>query len=197
MKRLLIIFSVLLLTTTITRAQSFHFGIKAGTALSGVSGNGMRNKFYPGLQGGVYAEKAITKKWSIQPEVLLTQTIVSKNSDFTKYYNSEGRPDGADKAKLLYLAIPVLVKYNVTPIISIVAGPQYSARLYANEDYLHGDHNAFKSSEFSATGGIQVNLGTVSFYGRYSRGISNINDIDDRYTWYSNQLLLGMSIKIK
>ncbi len=197
MKHLLTLTILFFAVTAIAHAQTWHYGLKAALTLSGIDGNGMRAKIYPGVQGGVFVEKTFNKKWSIQPEVLLSQTNVSKNEDFLKYYNTDGRTDASEKAKLLYIAVPVLVHYNITPVISIVAGPQYSALIYSNEDLLRGDRDAFKNYELSAVGGVRINLNTVSFYARYNKGLTNINNVDDRYKWTSNQIQAGIAVRIK
>ncbi|MFT3824557.1 MAG: porin family protein [Chitinophagaceae bacterium] len=197
MKSLFTLALLLTLTTTITRAQSWHYGLKAGLTLSNIDGNGMSSKVKPGFQIGGFAERTFNSKWSIQPELMFSQSVVTRNDEFLKYYNTEGRSGTKDKVSLWYVAVPVLVRYNITPVISVLAGPQYGILVGTNEEFLRGDRNAFKRSEFSANIGAQVNLNAVSFYARYNKGLNNVNDIDDRYKWTSNQVQVGIAVKIK
>ena len=91
-----------------------------------------------------------------------------------------------------------MFKYNMNKYLSILAGPQYSQMLFDAESLLDDNKGiAFKRYEVSGNAGVQFTLGSVSLYGRYNLGLSNINGIDDRYKWRSGHIQTGIAIRIK
>ncbi len=189
MKYILTFFTVLLVM--VLQAQSgipeWHYGLKADLNYTTINGKGLSSGYTMGAQGGIFVERSFNKNWSLQPEVLFTQSNTTKGNDFLTYYNTTGNPFAAKDIKLGYLSVPVMVKYNINKSFSILAGPQYSLLLVDAESLLTaGDGKAFKKSEFCGNLGGQFNIGVVSIYGRYNLGISNINNIDSRYAWHSS-----------
>ncbi len=177
----------------------FHFGVKADLNLTGIRGNGMDTKFGTGVEGGVFGEWKFcnNQNWSLQPEILFTQSNTKRSDDFMTYYVSTGKRNGNESIKLTYLCVPVLVKYNLNKWFSVLAGPQYNFMVFDNDDLLISGKDAFKSSEFSGNVGAQFNVSAVSIYGRYNFGLSNINDIDSRYAWHSSHIQVGVAVRIK
>ena len=78
-----------LLLTAIVNAQTWHFGPKLDANYAAIKGNGIRNKFSPGLQIGGFAEYSLNKHWSIQPELLYTWSVYKKGSDFLISFHRE------------------------------------------------------------------------------------------------------------
>jgi hypothetical protein len=90
------------------------------------------------------------------------------------------------------------MKYNLNKYLSLLAGPQYSFMLFDAESLLNDNKGiAFKRYEISANAGLQFSIGSVALYGRYNLGLSNINNIDDRYAWHSRHIQAGVAIRIK
>lgn len=180
-----------------TVVPGWHFGVKADVNFSTISGKGMASGYSVGGQAGGYAEYVINKDWSIQPEILFTQNNTKKGSDFMTYYNTDGNPFAAADIKLAYISVPVLLKYNINKSFSLLAGPQYGMLLVDAESLLRsGDGKAYKKSEISGNLGAQFNVGRVGLYGRYNIGISDINNIDNRYAWRSSHIQLGIAVKV-
>src|SRR5687767_15043807 len=195
MKYTMVAFALLL--TSAANAQTWHFGPKFDVNYSTIDGNGLKNKYSLGFQVGGFAEYNITKHWAIQPELLYTWSAYKKAGDFLTYYNNYGRTGSSEKVNVAYISVPLLLRYNLNKTFSVLAGPQYSYLIYDNEDLLKNDRQAFKNSEISANAGVQVNLDKVGFYARYNKGLSDINDVDERYTWKSGHIQVGMSVRIK
>jgi hypothetical protein len=65
-----------------------------------------------------------------------------------------------------------------------------------NKNLLQNGKEAFKSGDFSMTGGLQVNLGKLKLNGRYVVGLNNINDIDDQNKWKSQAWQLGLGFTL-
>ena len=191
-----------MLTTSLLHAQTYtkewHFGVKTDLNFSTINGNGMATGYVTGAQFGGFAEKPLTSKWSIQPELLFTQSNTKKAANFTTYYNTEGNIFASDNIKLGYISVPVMAKYKVNKYLSVLAGPQYSIMLFDAESLVDDNKGmAFKRHEFSANAGLQFTIGMVSLYGRYNQGITNINDIDNRYAWRSRHIQAGIALQIK
>lgn len=181
-----------------TSNSTWHVGVKTDLNFSNINGKGMANGYITGAQFGGFAEKPLGSKWSIQPEVLFTQSNTKKGSDFMTYYNTEGNLFASDNIKLGYISVPVMAKYQLNKFLSILAGPQYSIMLFDAESLMDDNKGiAFKRTEFSANAGVQFTVGMVSLYGRYNQGISNINNIDNRYAWRSRHIQAGIAFRIK
>jgi len=197
MMKSLMVCTALLGTTFLAKAQTWHFGPKFDVNYSSMTGEGIKNKFSPGFQLGGFVEYNITKHWAIQPELLYSWNSYKKSSDFLTYYINSGRSAAGNNVNLGAVSVPLLVRYNINSILSVLAGPQYSYKVYDDEDLIKEGKEAFKKSEVSANLGVQVNLSNVGFYARYNKGLSNINDIDDRYEWKSNHVQVGIAVRIK
>lgn len=178
--------------------RAWRFGVKTDLNFSNINGNGMANGYTLGAQFGGYAEKPLNNRWSIQPELLFTQSNTKKAADFTTFYNTEGNLFASDNIKLGYISLPVMMKYKLNNYLSLLAGPQYSIMLFDAESLIDDNKGvAFKRYELSANAGMQFSIGSVALYGRYNLGLTNINDIDSRYAWRSRHLQLGVAFRIK
>jgi hypothetical protein len=185
-----------LLLTAVANAQTWHFGPKLDANYSALKGNGIQNKFSPGLQAGGFAEYNINKHLAIQPELLYTWNVYKKGSDFLTYYNNSGREAAGNNIRIAYVSVPLLVRYNMNKVLSFLVGPQYSLKVFDDEDLIKEGKEAFKNSEVSANLGVQVNLENVGFYARFNKGLNDINNVDDRYTWKSNHIQVGIAVRI-
>lgn len=197
MMRSIMVCTALLLTTFLANAQTWHFGPKLDVNYSAIKGNGIENKYGVGFQIGGFAEYNITKHWAIQPELLYTWSHYKKSSDFLTYYNNFGRSGAGNNVNAASVSVPLLLRYNFNKTLSVLAGPQYSYLIYDDEDLLKDNKQAFKNYELSANLGVQVNLENVGFYARFNKGLSDINDIDERYVWKSNHIQVGIAVRIK
>src|ERR1700722_3608306 len=156
------------------RAQSFHFGIKAGTNLSQITGRSFNDEFQWGFSAGAFAELNFTSKWGIQPELLFNQTKTQTASDFYQVYN-EGF--NSTSVSLNYLSIPILASYKILPLLSIQVGPQFGILMNTSQTITSNASNAFKSGDFSMVGGAQVNIGGFKAGARYVYGLTDIAKI--------------------
>ena len=186
-----------MLCATVSQAQQWHFGPKLDLQYSGLKGNGVKSSVSPGWQAGAFAELQFNKNWGLQPELVFSWSRYKKAGDFLTYYNNYGRSNASEKITLAYVRVPVLLKYHYNNTFSFLAGPQYGYRVFEDENLLKNSVDAFKKYEVSGIGGVQVNISNVGFYARYKLGLSNINDIDDRYKWTSKHIQVGVAVSIK
>ncbi|CAL1518767.1 porin family protein [Chitinophaga sp. MM2321] len=196
-KRLLSAVAMVLFIISAARAQELHYGIKADLNLFKIDGEGIQSNYNPGVRLGVFATYDFTKAWGLQPELLFTQANDKKSDVFNARYVNTSNHDANSKIKLSYITIPLLIRYNINKLITVNAGPQYSFLFFSNENLLINNRDAFKRNDFGLVGGLTVSLHAVHFYGRYVVGITDLNNIDDRYKWKTQQAQIGVGINIK
>lgn len=192
-KKSLALLTFALALTTLTYAQGFHIGAKAGANIFKVDGKSFKEEYKFGYNLGAFAEINFNEKWGIQPELLWSQTNYRTGNEFSDLY-----PGGKDdvEGKLNYVSIPLLLTFRPVKILSLQAGPQFGILASQDKDLLGETKEAFKSGDFSMLGGAQLNLGSLRAGARYVVGLSNINDIDNKEKWKNQgwQIYLGFAI---
>jgi hypothetical protein len=197
MNRKWILLAIALPIAMAAGAQRINVGLKAGLNLSANEGNGMSSSLQQGIDAGAFAEINLGKKWGIQPEAYFSQRNTRRADDFTsKYYINEGLSGSDQSVKLSYISVPVLLKYNISSVFSLQAGPQFDFLVFEDDNLLKSGRNAFKKTDMGIAAGGTLTLEKFRIYGRYTWGLSNINDVDDRYKWKSRQLQLGVALSL-
>jgi hypothetical protein len=196
-KKLFTAIAGLLLLAGVSYGQKLHYGLKADLQFTSLNGRGMQGSFNPGYDAGIFLEYNITSKWGIQPEILFSQFNNKKDDDFLTYYVNSGNSSAKSSIKLSYVSIPVLLAYKVNDLFTLNVGPQFNLLVYDNEDLLQKDKAAFKNTDYGVAAGLTLHVSQVRFYGRYTLGLGNINNIDDRYKWHSQQIQVGIGVAIK
>lgn len=192
-KIILSVFAVLLISTASLAQAGFRLGIKGGTNLTKLSGLSFDNGYKAGYQLGGFMEIDFSKSIGIQPEFLFSESAGRTSANLgTVLTNLNNNQD----VKLNYLSIPVLLRLNATKMLTFVVGPQYSILINPHQTTLQNGQDAFKSGDFAAVGGLQINLSALRIYGRYVIGLNNINDVNNQDNWKSQQIQLGIGIKL-
>lgn len=195
MKRLVLaVIGVVMFSAASYSQGGFRLGVKLGTNLNKVEGESFNSGFDVAYHVGGFAEIDFNKKWGIQPEVLWNQTS-GRRSNFDNLYSTAVNPNGAEKVKLNYLSIPILLRYNIGNILSLNAGPQFGILLDEDKTLLQSGQSAFKDGDFSMVLGGQLNFSFLRVYGRYNIGLQNINDIDNKDKWTNQQIQLGLGLR--
>ena len=193
MKKILLIIT-LIGGISAVKAQSFHFGLKAGPNLGKISGKSFKDGFEWGYQAGAWATLDLSEKIGIQPEIIFSQTN-------TKTMNSQDAQIGNIlkpnlKAHLNYLSIPILVNINTSDLVTFQVGPQFSINTTKGDNLVQSGKDAFKGGDVAAVGGIQLNLSKFRVYGRYVIGITKINDVTDQDKWRAQNFQFGVGYKL-
>lgn len=192
-KKSLALLSFALALSTLSFAQGFHIGAKAGANIFKVDGKSFKEEYKFGYNLGAFAEINFNDKWGIQPELLWSQTNYRTGNQFSDLY-----PGGKEdvEGKLNYINIPLLLTFRPVKVLSLQAGPQFGIMTSQDKDLLGETKEAFKSGDFSMLGGAQLNLGGLRAGARYVIGLSNINDIDNKDKWKNQgwQIYLGFAI---
>ncbi|SMO44927.1 Opacity protein [Chryseobacterium rhizoplanae] len=152
-------------TSTSTASSSpVRFGVKAGLNISTISNSDLNSK--AGFYGGVFANIPVAQDFSVQPEVLYSGMGGKAKSNSNVKLNTD------------YIAVPVMLQYNLIPNLYVEAGPQFgfliSAKGKANGSSVDVKDN-LKTFDFGIglgagyyfTQNIGVNL-------RYTAGLSDV-----------------------
>jgi hypothetical protein len=177
-------------------AQKKDYGITLAINQSNVAGNGMAAKYQTGFEGGAFATLHMTKKISLQPEVLFNLLKINRSNSFSTYYVDGNNSAAATAFNLAYLSVPVLVNYTLSDKITVNAGPQFNVLVYSNENLMYNT-KAFKKTDAGIRAGLQFHPSpAVGLFASYYYGIQNINAIDDRYQWKNRQFQIGVNVAI-
>jgi len=181
------------------QAQSFKLGVKVGGNMNKIEGQSFNDGFKFAYHAGAFAEINFTKKWGIQPELVWNQ-MGGVPSDFQSVYGTATNLSLSDLNnvyKLNYLSIPILLRYTTLGgLFTFNVGPQFGILLQHDKNLLQNGQDAFKSGDLQIATGVQLNLLMLRIYGRYNIGVKNINNIDQRDKWTSQQLQVGLGIKL-
>ncbi|MBU3743969.1 MAG: PorT family protein [Sediminibacterium sp.] len=181
------------------QAQSFKLGVKVGGNMNKIEGQSFNDGFKFAYHAGAFAEINFTKKWGIQPELVWNQ-MGGVPSDFQSVYGTATNlslNDLNNVYKLNYLSIPVLLRYTTLGgLFTFNVGPQFGILLQHDKNLLQNGQDAFKSGDLQIATGVQLNLLMLRIYGRYNIGVKNINNIDQRDKWTSQQLQIGLGLKL-
>ncbi|MFM7357208.1 MAG: porin family protein [Sediminibacterium sp.] len=202
MKKFIIFCLVAVAFSTSSMAQGFRLGVKVGGNMNKVEGQSFNDGFKFAYHAGAFAEIDFSKKIGIQPEVIWNQlggvpaNITSVYSTATNVtFNSLFR--GENVLSLDYLSIPILFRYTILGgYLTLNAGPQFGILLQQDKSMLANGAAAFKSGDFSVVAGAQLNILMLRVYGRYNIGMTNINNIDQRDKWTSQQIQVGLGLKL-
>lgn len=179
MKKSILVFAAMLMSTSFMAAQEFvYFGAKGGVNFSTFSGDGFSDfngdkKSRTAYHLGLLAEIPVSERFSIQPEVLYS----------AQGYDIQEITDGEDvEFQLDYVTVPVLAKLYVFEGLSFEAGPQLGFLVENKVDSAEGsvemDDDNFKSFDFSLGLGASYKFNNFFIYGRYNAGLTDIYDID-------------------
>jgi hypothetical protein len=171
------------------KAQGIGGGLKLGANMTKIDGQSFQDGYKLAYQAGGFLEIDFNKKLGIQPELLFSQTSSTTETNASAIYQNLLQQK---EVKLNYLTIPVLLRYNVGKVLTLHVGPQFSVLINDNENLFSNGQTAFKKGDFSMVGGAQINFKVLRIYGRYNVGLSNLNDIDDKDKWRSQQIQLGL-----
>lgn len=145
-------------------AQEFQYGIKGGINLAklkvSVTGMSATTDELFSFHAGFYGLIMTSDKFGIQPELL---------------YSGQGASGsgGSGNFSLGYLTIPVMLRYEFTPGVTIQAGPQVGFLMSATVDGQDAK-SGLNSTDFGLGFGLGVDRPSgVNFGFRYVIGLSN------------------------
>jgi hypothetical protein len=135
--------------------------------------------------------------FGLQPEISFVQTQSEFSNDPNNIYDDLFGGGTQHKAKLDYLEVPLLLNINVGPSkrIKLQFGPAYGGLLKQTVDSLKNNGNIYKNSDWSAIGGLWIQLPLINIGARYKLGLTNINNIDNKEKWKNQaiQIFAGVT----
>ena len=199
MKKTIIILCTLFLSASaIAQDQKVKLGIKAGLNLATLTldESELDSSSKAGFTAGVMVEIPMTKKFSLQPEIMYSQQGTKTSFSDSDVTNSNYE----STIKLNYLNIPVMLKYYVIEGLSVQAGPQIGILLKANNKYKdnflgYDNQESFDLKEYSSGIDTSVNVGLGyqfkdKFYTdlRYNISYSNVFKDGDTNHFIDNDM---------
>ena len=182
MKKTIIALLCLILTTGAAMAQkTFTFGPKIGVDYTHFWGKDCLHGGQINYQAGMFMEYRFSDKFSlavvINPENMPPYGTAPYGSEFNYAdytYNQN------------YINVPVMLKYYVTPALSIDFGPQLGINVYHkctikgkgdNKDFKETVSTKTKNMDFGLGLGLTYNITeNVFVQGRYTMGMTNISN---------------------
>lgn len=183
MKKLILIFSLILFTGTSIKAQeSVMFGAKGGINLANMTSDSFSdNNSMTGIHLGLLAEIPLSNRFSIQPEILYSTQGTSADVIML------GSGPKNVEYKLDYIQLPVLAKIYFTESISIETGPSFN--FLVNEE-IDGEKTDYGSNfEFGGAIGVSYKfIGGFFIDGRYIIGFTDALNKENYTDSYKNSV---------
>lgn len=173
-------------------AQGFTLGIKGGANLGKISGKTFKDEFKLGYQIGGFATIPLGGRIAIQPEVLFNQTNVDTSSQFSDVYDF----NHINNIELKRLTIPIMLNYNLNKYLTLQVGPQFGIVMNQDKNLVQNGKDAFKSGDFAVAAGLQLNLLKFRVYGRFSGGVTDIDNVGNNDTWKVQNIQLGVGLAL-
>lgn len=183
--------------STASAQKLLRFGIKGGANLGKIDGAGYDESFKLGYHLGGFAQINLVKGFGIQPELVFSSsaTEVKNASEFEDVYDYNNIKE--TKPKLNYLSIPVLANIDLgSPRFKLQVGPQFSIMTSKKKSVFEEGKEAFKGGDFSAVGGLWLQLPIVNVSARYIIGLSDVSDVASTEKWKNQAIQLGVGITL-
>jgi hypothetical protein len=175
----------------------FRFGVKGGVNINKVSGQSYKSGFNYNYQLGGFLQVNFASRIGIQPEVNFVQSSSEFSNDPNEIYADIFLDGSQKKSKLNYLEVPVLLNISLGPSkrVKLQFGPAYGGLLKQTTDSLKSNGNIYKNADWSAIGGLWIQLPFVNMGARYKLGFTDINAIDNQQAWKNQaiQVFVGVT----
>jgi len=195
MRKSIIILTIATLSAAGAAAQGFHLGVRAGANMNRIDGKSFSDQFKYGYHAGVVAEIMFTPHVGIEPGVYFNQSNLQTGYGFDTLYKSIN-PGTLKEVKLNYLTIPLLVDVRPVSFLTLQMGPQFGILMSSSNTLLENGKSAFTHGNLAMVGGVQFNLARFRVYGRYAVGLNSVNDIDNRDSWRSQSVQIGLGFNL-
>lgn len=180
MKKILLS-SVLVFTVAVVNAQ-ISAGLKLGMNLSQMrfemDGDSETSDMALGVQTGGFVNFKVSETFSVQPELLFSR-YGGKQSE----YDDDLDENITQTFKADYLAVPLMLKFNVAPNVNIQFGPEVGILLAAKvkaealgQSISLDVKDLFNTVNFGINGGLGFSYQKFGFDARYFFGIANVVD---------------------
>ena len=146
--------------------QSVKFGIKAGLNYANVTGSELKTEAITSYHAGLVSEIKLTDAFTLQPELLYSTQGATYKTALEDFKNELG-----------YIAIPVMLKINLSENLCLELGPQAGFLLSEKNKF---DTNKSKTFDFVANAGLGLKVtDTLFLQARYGLGLTEIKTDSD------------------
>lgn len=193
--------TLLLMIIGINISAQNAWGLKAGANLSTINDKFIDYDFKTGLYAGAFYNIKFAKQLAFQPEILLSfQGAKAKNEAFQEIVNGNTVNLGTYdiENELMYLQIPLMLKYYFIPKLNFEVGPQIGFAL-KNEITLQSPEIGTQNTDVDSNVELGINLGLeCEFYEgiqvgfRYNKGLTKIRK-DSEHKNDNTVFSLGLS----
>lgn len=175
----------------------FRFGVKGGLNINKITGKSYNEGFNYNFQAGAFMQFNFSSRLGLQPEVNFVQVKSEFSNDATDIYDGLFLGGNQRKATLNYLEVPVLLNVNLgtSKRVKLQVGPAYGGLLKQTVDSLKAQRDLYKNAEWSAIGGLWIQLPLINIGARYKLGLTDINAVDNQQTWKNQaiQIFIGLT----
>ncbi len=197
MQKYIFVFLTFISTTTFAQNKKFdvnadhenffRVGAKAGLNINKITGQAYKSGFNYNYLLGAFMQFNFSKTLGLQPEINFVQSSSEFTNDPSSVYDDIFLGGNQRKAKLDYIKIPLLLNVNIGPSkrVKLQLGPQIGGVLKETVDSLKNNGDIFKKSDWSAVGGLWIQIPFINLGARYEVGLTNLNDIDNQQKWKS------------
>jgi hypothetical protein len=181
------------------------FGVKAGVNLANLTGD-FDPSIKVGFHVGGFMEYKVSKKFTIQPELLYSTQGAKYNSTEV---GDNISVSGETNIKLAYLNLPVMAKYYISNKFSLEAGPQIGFLLSAKNEFDFTGIYLGEPISVSGEEDIKYDLNSIDFginFGagydfndkislglRYNLGLSDVSD----FYYFDKNSVIQLSLGYK
>jgi len=174
----------------------FRIGAKGGVNINKISGKSYKEGFNFNFQAGIFLQFNFSDRFGLQPEVNFVQTSSEFSNDANDIYYDLFLDGSQKKSKLNFLEVPLLLNINVgeSKRVKLQIGPAYGGLLKQTVDSLKANANIYKNGEWSAIGGLFIQLPFVNIGARYKMGLTELNAIDNQQKWRSQSIQVFVGV---
>ncbi|WP_136667989.1 porin family protein [Flavobacterium sp. H122] len=187
MKNLIFLTLIILCSANVNAQKKIHYGIKGGFNLTNLTSDYFaENNTKTGYYLGGLIEFSMSKKFSIQPEILYT------NQGTNAKVIMLGSEPKSQKYSLDYLQFPILSKIYLLQNFSIEIGPSFN--FLVNDNISDYESKLLNNFEFGGAFGISYKLNNSLFSNiKYNQGFTNVFDKEN---YLSSSKLYGFHLGI-
>lgn len=180
------------------RENFFRIGARGGVNINKITGKSYKEGFNFNFQAGIFLQFNFSNRFGLQPEVNFVQTSSEFTNDPNDIYYDLFKGGSQKKSKLNFLEVPLLLNVNVgeSKRVKLQLGPAYGGMLKQTVDSLKNNGNIYKNGEWSAIGGLWIQLPVVNLGARYKLGLTDLNGIDNQQKWKSQSIQVFVGITL-
>ncbi len=176
----------------------FRIGARGGVNINKITGKSYKEGFNFNFQAGIFLQFNFSERFGIQPEVNFVQSSSEFTNDPNDIYDDLFLGGSQKKSKLNFLEVPLLLNVNLgqSKRVKLQLGPAYGGMLKQTVDSLKSNGNIYKNGEWSAIGGLWIQLPVINLGARYKLGLTDLNGIDNQQKWKSQSIQVFVGITL-